>query len=443
MQRQQRTIQNEIQMSGMGLHTGCDVNITMKPAPVDAGIQFKRVDLPQQPLILANVNSLVVNTDVYRCTTIGEGDAVVYTVEHLMSVLCGLGIDNLLIELDAQEVPGGDGSGKDFVDALIESRIVTQDAPARHYTVKNPISIHENGATIFLIPSDKFEISYTLDYDHPVLRSQFIHFEINEESFINEIAPCRTFCVEDEVKELQQKGLGRGANYQNTLVVGEKGVVENQTLFPDEFARHKVLDLIGDLSLLGMPIKGHIFAIKSGHTLNLKLLREIVKEKKKNDSNIYKTIDISNKKELNIYEIMKVLPHRYPFLLVDRIIEIEKGKRAVGYKNVTVNEPFFQGHFPTRAVMPGVLMVEAMAQVTGIAILSGGQHKGKIAFFMAIDKVKFRKIVVPGDQLVMSVEITKERSRFCQAKGIARVQDEVVAEAEMMFSFVEADLLNP
>jgi UDP-3-O-[3-hydroxymyristoyl] N-acetylglucosamine deacetylase/3-hydroxyacyl-[acyl-carrier-protein] dehydratase len=429
-------------MSGVGLHTGCDVNITMKPAPVDTGIQFKRTDLPHQPLIPANIDYLTTDTDVYRCTAIGVGEAVVYTVEHLMSVLCGLGIDNLLIELDAQEVPGGDGSGKDFVDALIESQIVTQDAPARQYTVKHPVSIQENGATIFLVPSDKFEVSYTLDYDHPVLRSQFIHVEINEENFISEIAPCRTFCVEDEVKELQQKGLGRGANYQNTLVVGETGVVENQTLFPDEFARHKILDLIGDLSLLGMPIKGHVFAVKSGHNLNLKLLHAIAEQKKKEDNNIYRHIDIGDKKELQIHEIMKVLPHRYPFLLVDRIIEIEKGKRAVGYKNVTANEPFFQGHFPSRAVMPGVLMVEAMAQVAGVSILSGDGHKGKVAFFMAIDKVKFRKVVIPGDQLLMTVEITKDRSRFCQVKGVARVQGEVAAEAEMMFSFVDADFLN-
>ena len=442
--RKQKTIQKDIRFSGVGLHTGCEVNVVLKPAPANAGICFKRTDLSSQPLIPAHVKYLSKRTDVPRCTALEKDNAVIYTIEHLMSVLYGLGIDNLIVELDAHEIPGGDGSGNEFVNYILEAGILEQEARTTYFSMTKPLVVSDKGATIFVMPSDKFEVSYTLDYNHPFLRSQYVHYEINEEIFKREIAPCRTFCVEQEVKELRQQGLGKGANYQNTLVVSEKGIIDNEALFPDEFARHKVLDLIGDLSLLGVPLRGHVFAVKSGHALNMMLLKKIAQEKETYERHIvYEPVDIGNKKELDIHDIMMILPHRYPFLLVDRVIELDPGKRLKAIKNVTINDNYFQGHFPSRAIMPGVLMVEAMAQAAGIAVLTGDEHKGKLAFFMAIDKAKFRKVVIPGDQLVMEVDVVKARSRFYQVRGEARVQNEIAAQAEMTFSFTDASFLIP
>ena len=252
-----------------------------------------------------------------------------------------------------------------------------------------------------------------------------------------------TFCLEREAEELRKKGLGKGANYENTLVVGEHGVKENKLRFQDEFARHKVLDFIGDIYLLGMPIRAQAFAVKSGHALNMALLKKIYQQKMKYESKgIVPHYEVGDKKEIDIQGIMKILPHRYPFLLVDRVIELEKGKRAVGIKNVTANDSFFQGHFPTRPVMPGVLMIEAMAQTAGVAVLTNKEHLGKLAFFMAVDKVKFRRVVVPGDQLILEVKVLRDREKTTQIRAEARVGTEIVAEADMMFSFTDATYLD-
>ncbi len=248
--------------------------------------------------------------------------------------------------------------------------------------------------------------------------------------------------MEKEANELKASGLGKGANYTNTLVDGENDVVENTLRFKDEFVRHKVLDLIGDLYLFGMPIKGEIFAIKSGHALNTQLLKKIAKQKESYEAKgVVSAFNIEGG-SVCIEDIMKILPHRYPFLLVDKVCNIVKGKSAVGIKNVTINDDFFRGHFPTRPIMPGVLMVEAMAQTAGVVVLTNEAHHGKVAFFMAVNNVKFRKVVTPGDQLIMEVNVVKDKARIAQVSGVAKVNDEVVAEADMLFSFTDASYLD-
>ncbi len=448
----QKTIRQEFSLSGVGLHTGCKVNIRCKPAPANSGISFIRMDLPGRPVIPVDPSNIHIDTGIPRCTSIGKGDAVIRTVEHFMSVLCGLGVSNLTVEIDAFELPGLDGSGLDFLKAIKKTGIVEQDASSSCFEVVEPIGVELNGCSIYVVPDKEFKISYVLDYDNPVLKSQFFNATITPRLFEEAIAPARTFCLESEAEELRKNGLGKGANYDNTLVVGKNGVIKNTVRFPDEFARHKVLDFIGDLYLLGMPIRGHVFAVKSGHTLNIQLLKKIQGQRQKYQKKSIGTatgLDLAvrpplwgDRKEIDIDGIMRILPHRYPFLLVDRVIEIERGKRGVGVKNVTINDNFFQGHFPTRPVMPGVLMVEAMAQTAGVVILTSEAHRGKVAFFLAIDKVKFRRVVAPGDQLLMEVEVTRDRPKTAQARAVARVGEEVAAEAEMVFSFTDVSYLD-
>lgn len=443
MIEQQKTIKREFALTGVGLHTGCKVTVCCRPAPADSGISFIRTDLPGRPVIQVDPANIHIDTRIPRCTSIGKGEAVIHTVEHLMSVLCGLGVSNLTVEIDAFELPGLDGSGLDFLKAVKEAGTVEQDAPSPCFEIMEPTGVELNGCSIYVVPDKEFKISYVLDYDNPVLKSQFFNATITPQLFEEDIAPARTFCLESEAEELKKNGLGKGADYNNTLVVGKKGVIRNAVRFPDEFVRHKVLDFIGDLYLLGMPIRGHVFAVKSGHTLNIQLLKKIYAQKEKYQKrNAVMSFDFDNKTEIDINGIMSILPHRYPFLLVDRVLEIKRGKRGVGVKNVTINDNFFQGHFPTRPVMPGVLMVEAMAQTAGVVILTNEAHHGKVAFFLAVDKVRFRRVVVPGDQLVMEVEVIRDRPKTAQVRAIAKVGGEVAAEAEMVFSFTDASYLD-
>jgi UDP-3-O-[3-hydroxymyristoyl] N-acetylglucosamine deacetylase / 3-hydroxyacyl-[acyl-carrier-protein] dehydratase len=415
----------------------------LKPAAENTGIRFVRTDLPQKPIIKAAPESVYFHPSVSRCTSVGNEVVSIHTVEHLMSVLSGLGISNLEIEVNNMELPGLDGSGVEFLKAIKRVGLQEQNVPAACYEIKEPIGIEKNGSAIYILPSNELKISYTLNYDHPYLKSQFYSTRIDSQIFEQDIAPSRTFCLESEANELKTGGLGKGANYNNTLVVGERGVIENTLRFNDEFARHKVLDFLGDLYLLGMPIKGHVYAVKSGHYLNHQILKKICEQKKRyEEKGVVPHFDLKGTREIGIEEIMKILPHRYPFLLVDRVIEIENGKRAVGIKNVTINDQFFRGHFPTRPVMPGVLMVEAMAQTGGVVVLTNEAHRGKVAFFMAVDKVKFRKVVVPGDQLVMEVEVIKDKPRIAQIRAVSKVNDEIVAEADMVFSFTDASYLD-
>ena len=441
----QKTIKKEFTLSGIGLHTGSQAQVTFRPAPENHGVCFVRVDLPGKPVIRADTEHVRILPEVPRCTTIGSDGAMIHTVEHLLSTLSALGIDNLLVEINANELPGLDGSAMDYLKAIKKSGIVEQNALRKFFEIKETIGIESSGSSLFIVPSKDFKISYTLDYDHPVLGTQFLDLTVGADTFEQEIAPCRTFCLESEAKELKSLGLGQGANFSNTLVVGQKGVIDNKLRFPDEFVRHKVLDLIGDLYLLGVPIRGHIFAVKSGHTLNLQLLKKINEYKlhqEKKWSAKPPQENFAGKTVYDIQDIMNILPHRYPFLFVDRVVIIDPGKKGIGFKNVTMNDYFFQGHFPTRPIMPGVLMVEAMAQAAGVVVLTNEEHRNQLAFFLAADEVKFRKVVTPGDQLIMEVEVMRDRSKTTQIYVKTKVNEEIVSEAKLVFSFTEITYLD-
>lgn len=430
----QKTIKKEVSLSGMGLHTGNKVNIKFKPADIDSGINFIRTDLSPKPHILATADNLLPLSKSPRRTSIGRNGIEIHTIEHIMAVLSGLSIDNIYIEIDNNEVPGLDGSGEAFLEILTQAGIVEQEKPRHYYQIKESISVEEDDASIVVMPSSEFKISYTLSYRYPPI-TQFLDLSINTDVFQKELVKSRTFCLEEEAEDLKSQGLGKGANYENTLVVGKTGVIKNRLRFNDEYVRHKVLDLIGDLYLMGSPIKGHIIAVRSGHSLNIKLLRKIIEQKERfRLSGMAAVAENVKEGELGVEEIKKILPHRYPFLFVDKILYLEKGKRAVGLKNVTEDDYYFKGHFPGRPIMPGVLIIEAMAQVGGVMMLSLEQNKGKLAYFLAANNVKFRKTVLPGDKLILEVEVEKLKSKTGLVHSKALVDSKIVAEADLMFA---------
>jgi len=433
----QHTIENIVSLEGIGLHTGENVRIEFLPAPVNAGVIFIRKDLSPQVIIKADLYSILSPEKYPRRTSVGTGEVFVHTIEHLMAALHILSIDNLQINIWGDEVPGMDGSSKGFVDKLKQSRVVSQPAPRRYLVIKEPLWVEENGCSIVVVPDSRMRISYTLKYNNPVIKTGFWDMVLNEDSLAR-VYEARTFCLEEEVEPLKKMGLGKGSNYDNTLVVSKNDIVKNKLRFPDEFVKHKVLDLLGDLYLAG-PIKAHVIALRSGHNLNIALLGKLKRYKEKTSSGGVGSSSsyFSKGGQLSIEDIKKVLPHRYPFLLVDRVISMDKGIRAVGIKNVTINDYFFQGHFPNKPVMPGVLIIEAMAQVGGVLMLSDEENRGKLAYFMAADKVKFRKTVEPGDQLVIEVKAGKIRKRTGTVITKAFVDDRVVAEAELMFVLVD------
>lgn len=449
----QKTISNEVSFSGIALHTGNDTTIVFKPAPPDTGINFVRKDLPGKPMIRAHIRNIA---DVVRGTNIKQGDAKVYTVEHLLAALLGFGIDNVIIEMDASEPPVGDGSALPFVEMIKKTGVTVQDVPKRPCVLKESFWVSDNGSFAIAIPSDKLTVSCTISFNHPEISSQYITLAIDEEMFEKGIAPARTFCFYNEVEKLMDQGLIKGGSLDNAVVVGNDAIFSKEQLrFKDEFVRHKILDLLGDMCLLGRPLRAHIIAIRPGHNINIKLAKKLYESIIKKDEEMnpalsgHETILQSRKggvksfvpadadPTLDINQIMKILPHRYPFLLVDRIIEMTDNK-AVGIKNVSINEPFFNGHFPGKPVMPGVLILEAMAQVGGILMLKKSENAGKLAYFMTMENVKFRKIVLPGDQLKLTVELTKARTKTGKFHAEAHVSGDLVAEADFMFSLIDA-----
>ncbi len=444
MSEQQRTLAKEVFMNGLGIHTGAPVSIRVLPAPPETGVVFIRTDLPHRPSI--PVKSAVVDVaKSVRRTTVSKDGVEVQTVEHFMASLWGLGIDNAYVEVTSPEMPGLDGSALQFVQQLKAAGTVEQEAPRHYFPLREPIYVEEGDSSIVVFPDRALRISYLLSYDaHPLLRPQFVSYTVNGAgpdapgAFEQAIAPARTFCLKEEAESLRAAGFGKGATYDNTLVLDREGVINNTLRFEDEFARHKILDLLGDLYLLGSHLRAHVIAVRSGHPLNVKLLKKLDQalEQWRVGSLQSVSSEVMVGPQLGITQIEKILPHRYPFLLVDRVTEFSE-TRAVGIKCVTINDYFFRGHFPGRPVMPGVLIVEAMAQVGGIILLNKPETKGKYAYFMAINDVKFRKPVVPGDVLVLEAELGKIRSRTGQVLARAFVDGKAVCEAELMFALTD------
>ena len=461
----QRTIANPVHFSGVGLHTGLKSRVTFRPAPVNHGIRFVRTDLENSPEIIPHISNVV---DLNRGTSIEQHGVRIHTVEHVLSAISGLQIDNVYVELTNKEPPVGDGSAKPFVDVLLKAGFIEQSEERKYFQVEEPITITqpETGAEIVVLPSDEFRITFLVDYDNPAIGKKYTSMYSLEKEYVKEFAPARTFCFLHEVEELHKAGLIRGGNLTNAIVVvdrklgakdikslkkllnikgkitvPESGILNGKKLrFENEPVRHKTLDLIGDLTLLGMPIKAHILAARSGHLTNVALVKRLSKLLEKKE--IKKKFQ-SKRKSGEIFDIQaieKILPHRYPLLLVDRVLDITPGKNITAIKNVTRNEPFFNGHFPNQPVMPGVLIVEAMAQAGGILMLYELENPSeKLIYFTGIDKVKFRRPVTPGDQLRLEIELTKVFKTTCKMKGKAYVDDKVVATAEMTAVIMDAE----
>ncbi|MBN1434232.1 UDP-3-O-[3-hydroxymyristoyl] N-acetylglucosamine deacetylase, partial [Candidatus Fermentibacterales bacterium] len=371
-----------------------------------------------------------------RRTTLGENYVEVHTVEHVLSALYGLGVDNALIQLDSDEPPEPeDGSVLPFVEILSKAGLV--EIPGSHrkiLAIREPVSVSAFGAEIIAVPFNGLKISFTIDYDHPWLSTQYASFVVTPEVFATEIAPARTFCFYEDVKLLQDKNLIKGGTLENALVIGQDGILNEGPLrFGDEFVRHKILDLIGDLSLLGMRIEGHVISAKSGHASNVQFVKKLQESYERRSTRASMPKPGTS---WDVNDIMSVMPHRFPFLLVDRIIDMQD-RTIVGMKNVTINEPFFQGHFPGSPIMPGVLIIEAMGQVGGMLLYNTVERpQDWLVYFMGVDRVKFRQPVAPGDQIRFELEMTRQRGTVFQMRGIAKVEDRVVAEADLMAKLV-------
>lgn len=462
MQKNQRTIQKRISLSGVGLHTGGQAEITFVPAPINNGITFVRNDLENCPSIPADIDHVV---DLTRGTTLGIGNVKVHTVEHVLAAIAGLQIDNLIVELSNSEPPVHDGSAKPFVDALLAAGIAEQDAPKNYLEIDTPLSYSEKdrGVDIVVTPSDELRITFMVDYKNPALGTQYTTLVDLDKEFVDEFAAARTFCFLSEVEQLYEAGLIKGGGLNSAIVivdtelteamknnlkklsgitedifVGKTGILNDVPLrFYNEPVRHKAVDLIGDLSLIGVSIKGHILAARSGHAANVALAKKI--------RSIYEKKLITTKYGagegnylLDINAIIKAMPHRYPMLLIDRIVDLEPRKKVVAIKNVTLNEPHFMGHFPEKPVMPGVLIVEAMAQAGGFMLLNAIEDpENKLVYFMGIDGVRFRKPVVPGDQLRFEMEMLQFRPSSCKIAGKALVDGKIVAQGTFLAVVVD------
>jgi UDP-3-O-[3-hydroxymyristoyl] N-acetylglucosamine deacetylase/3-hydroxyacyl-[acyl-carrier-protein] dehydratase len=431
MARNQRTIRKEGELSGVGLHEGVEAVLRVRPAPENAGITFVRTDVATRPRIRAHVSNLTERDR--RTALVGEGGAEVHTVEHFLSACHALGVDNLEVELGGPECPGMDGSARPFFDLLQEAEPVEQEALQPLITLKQPVVVDTGkDASLVALPASKgLTVSYTLDYGDAPPGTQSFSMQVTPEAFRREIAGARTFCLEAEADYLRKMGLGKGATYENTLVIGADGVIENELRWPDEFARHKTLDLLGDLFLLGADLQAHVTAYRSGHDANLRLVRALREQRKSGEATEPAGA------VLNHIQIRRILPHRYPFLLVDKVVELDGFKRAVGIKNVTINEPFFQGHYPDQPIMPGVLILEAMAQLSGILLLRKLELTGKVPVLLSIDRVKFRRAVGPGDQIRMEAFTLRISSGRGRVRVRSSVDGRLVSEARLNFALAE------
>ena len=447
---QQQTLAKPASFSGIGLHSGNKVSMTLLPAPPNSGIIFRRVDLDSRAEIPAQVGN-VAETD--RSTTLSRGNAKVQTVEHVLAALYGFGVTNAVVELDSSEPPVADGSARQFCKMIREAGIEAQAERIEPIQVTAPIEYTHNGTVISAFPHDGFKITCTSS-DKGGRFTQFFSVELTPETWESEIAQARTFCFYEEIEYLIKNGLIRGGSLENAIVIRDDAVLTAEPMrYREEFVRHKILDIIGDLSLVGAPLRGHIVAVKPGHAANCGLARRILQQARRplvaaqsfsppGDKPVKQSTEPNPSQvsdeitaPLDSEQIMQILPHRYPFLMVDRVTRID-GTQITAEKNVTINEPYFQGHFPGHPIMPGVLQLEAMAQVAGILTLKQADNAGKIAYFMAANKVKWRKPVKPGDVLQIDIELLRARGKVAKAKGICTVRGEVVSEAEITFTLV-------
>ncbi|MDF1800291.1 MAG: UDP-3-O-acyl-N-acetylglucosamine deacetylase [Planctomycetota bacterium] len=429
MNRPQRTLKTAVEFSGKGLHSGEEVHVRVLPASPETGVVFTRSDLPDSLPIPASI--AYQSTGELR-TQLERQEAEVNTVEHLLAVCSGLGIDNLNVEVSGPEMPGMDGSSLEYLRIFREAGIVDQRAEARVFTLEEPIYVRNGKATLVALPVDEpgLTLQYIAAFDDPAVEGGSFQVRVSPESFEKEIAPARTFCLASDVERLQAAGFGKGATRENTLVLGDPETVMRMDGEP---VRHKLLDLMGDLRLLGADLNAHVIATCSGHTTNAELVRRLVDLMQQQETGGL----ITRETGLDIREVMKLLPHRYPFLLIDRVIEIDGYQRAVALKNVTINEPYFQGHFPQAPLMPGVLQLEALAQLAGVLLLRKLEHTGKLAVLMAIDKVKLRSPVSPGDQLRLEVETIRMRGEIGRVRGVGSVAGEISVEAELTFALTD------
>lgn len=464
MARNQRTIRKPVSVSGIGLHTGVKSTITFKPAPENYWIRFIRTDVENCPEIVADINHVV---DISRGTTLAQNGVQIHTVEHVLAAVAGLEIDNIIIEVNNIEPPVCDGSAIEFVKALKQAGIVEQEAPQEVLVIDKIMTYSDpkNRVDIHLLPSDSFQITFMIDYNKvPAIGTQYSSTYSLTDEFETDYASARTFCTLSEVEELKSRGLIKGGGVQNAVVyidrhieqsevdrlrkmfgissdinIGQSGTLNGVELrYYNEAVRHKILDLIGDFALLGVPVQGHVIAARSGHAHNVNFVKKIRKE--------YEKVLLTKKYQkskahgalFDISGIERILPHRYPFLMVDKVLDMVPGESVVAIKNVTINEPFFNGHFPVRRIMPGVLIVEALAQAGGLLLLNTIDNPQKyLVYFTGLDDVRFRKPVIPGDQIRLEVFFEQFRLSMCKMRAMAFVQNEVVVEATMMASLQE------
>ena len=434
--RMQQTLARPAVLEGVGLHTGERGRVTFRPAPENSGIRFVRVDLPGSPAVDVRPENATFDPLAGRRTILQQEGVQIHSMEHVLATVAGLGLDNLLIESDGMEIPEpADGSAAPIAQALLAAGIESQSRPKRHIKVTKPVRWSEGGVELLAVPFNGWRLSFTIVYDHPLVGTQSLTLDVNEQNFLKEIAPARTFVLERDLDALRQAGWIKGGRLESAVVIGEDRILNPEPLrFADEFVRHKLLDLLGDLFLLGGPMLGHVSAVRSGHESHVAFVKRLKQ-----------TLPLPGRRaggppgEWDVTAILDLIPHRYPFLLVDRITALEEGRFIEGIKNVTINEPYFQGHYPGQPIMPGVMILEALAQLSGILLSRRLEHTGKVAMLLSMDKVKMRRPVRPGDQLLIQAEALHVRARTGHCYCQALVGGQVAAEAEIKFMLVDAE----